>query len=494
MKKGKKRIAWLLVIAMALMAAACGGTPRETTTESAGTTAVTEKSEESPIPETTQAAPADETVDVVIVGGGGAGMTTAIKLAEGGKNVILVEKQALLGGATSLAATYFVAVNTPVQQEAGMGMEIEEYVASSVESNPAMSAENLMMLLENSEESRQWLLSLGVDLTRPMSYYQVGIGDGSSLGSAIVTCLVPEVERAGVDCRMETRATEIVMDGGKAAGVKVEGPEGSYTIYAKDVVLAAGGFAASQEMVAKYAPEWVNSAFTTAPGNTGDAFAMAEAVGASLKDMDVVRMNPSVYETENGGAYSLSVARAEGGIMVNLEGKRFCDDYYPDYTVMSRQMLEQEGDHVYIVFDQTSVDNSVRLAGFGEKGFFLQADTLEELAELMDVPAENLTETVERYRGFIDAGEDTDFGRTNAMRTRIDKAPYYAVSCRPGIQVTLGGIEVNSNMQVLDTQGEVIEGLYAVGECANDGLYGGAPTNINVTFGRLLAEYIIENR
>ena len=175
MKRGKGIAAWLMVLAMVLMMTACAGGTCETAqgqteTQAAETTQAAEETEAETETEAEAAAAADETVDVVIVGGGGAGMTTAIKLVEGGKDVILVEKQGMLGGATSLAATYFVAVNTPVQQEAGMGMEIADYVAEQVEANPQTSAENLTTLLEHSEESRQWLLSLGVDLTRPMSY------------------------------------------------------------------------------------------------------------------------------------------------------------------------------------------------------------------------------------------------------------------------------------------------------------------------------------
>lgn len=80
---------------------------------------------------------------------------------------------------------------------------------------------------------------------------------------------------------------------------------------------------------------------------------------------------------------------------MNLQGERFCNDYYPDYTQLSRWMLEQEGDTTYIVFDQKSVDTSTRLADFKDRGFFLEAQTLEELAALMEVPAENLTASVE---------------------------------------------------------------------------------------------------
>ena len=62
---------------------------------------------------------------------------------------------------------------------------------------------------------------------------------------------------------------------------------------------------------------------------------------------------------------------------------------------------------------------------------------------------------------------------------------------KPGIQVTLGGIQVNETMQVLNPEGQTIEGLYALGECADDGLFGGAPTNIDITFGRLLAQHLM---
>ena len=433
----------------------------------------------------------EETTTTVVVGAGGAGMMTAVELKNGGQDVVLLEKQAVPGGATLLAATYFVAVDTDLQKEAGKGLPIEDFVASQLKKNPDFNAENLTRLLENSYDSLDWLNERGANLTRPMSNYQIGIADGSSLGVTLVQILKEEVEKADVDLRTETEVTEIIMEDGKAAGVKAVGPEGEMIIHADNVVLATGGYAASADMVAEYAPEWAGTPFTTAVGNTGDGHEMAKAVGANLTHMDNVRMNPSVYTAENGSSYSLSVARAEGGIMVNVNGERFCNDYYPDYTQLSRWMLEQEGDHVYIVFDQKSVDTSSRLAGFKEQGFLMEAETLEELAALMEVPAENLVATVEKYRGFIDQGEDTEFGRTTNMNTRIDQAPYYAVKVKPGIQVTLGGIEVDSNMQVMSTEGTQIEGLYALGECADDGLFGGAPTNIDITFGRLLGQYLL---
>ncbi len=435
--------------------------------------------------------PKEETTTTVVIGAGGAGMMTAIELKNNGQDVILLEKQAMPGGATLLAATYFVAVDTEMQKEAGMGLTIDDFIAKQVASNPDFNADNLRRLLENSQDSIDWLNERGANLIRPMSNYQIGIGDGSSLGVTLVKILKAECEKAGVDLRTETQVTEILMDQGKVAGVKAIGPEGELIIHADQVVIATGGYAANQQLVKEYAPEWAGTPFTTAVGSTGDGHQLAKAVGANLTNMDAVRMNPAVYTDENGSSYSLSVARAEGGILVNLQGERFCNDYYPDYTQLSRWMLEQEGDYTYIVFDQKSVETSTRLADFKDRGFFLEAQTLNELAALMEVPAENLTATVEKYRGYVDKGEDEEFGRTNNMNTRLDQAPYYAVKVKPGIQVTLGGIQVDATMQVLNTEGQAIEGLYALGECADDGLFGGAPTNIDITFGRLLAQHLM---
>ena len=432
----------------------------------------------------------DVICDTVVIGAGGAGMTTAIELKKGGQNVILVEKQAMNGGATSLAATYFVAVNTEYQKQAGLGLSIDEYIADQVSKNPDMNADNWKTLLERSEESVEWLNSLGTKINRPLSTYQVATEDGSSLGVAIVKALNAEIERLDVDMRLSTKAVELVTENDQVKGVKVESQNETYTIYADNIVIATGGFASGKEALLEYAPEWADLPSTSAAGSTGDGFELVKAVDANLAFMDVVRLNPSVH-SENGVNSSLSAARAEGGIMVNLEGKRFCNDYYPDYTTLSKWMMEQEGDHVYILIDQSAMDKSKRLQGFKDQGYFIEADTIEELAEKMGVPADNLTATIEKYQLAVKTGVDEEFGCSANLTIDFTQAPYYAVSTKPGLQVTLGGIEVDSSMHVVTKAGHAINNLYAVGECAHDGLFGGAPTNENVTFGKLVAEDIL---
>ncbi|MFR5601370.1 MAG: FAD-binding protein [Lachnospiraceae bacterium] len=354
-----------------------------------------------------------------------------------------------------------------------------------------MNEDALRKLLENSQESLDWLNSLGTKINRPISNYQVATEDGSSLGVAIVKAMTEALNQSKVDLRLETEAVEILKDGDAVTGVKVQDAGGEYSILANDVVIATGGFVSSDEAVKAYAPDWAGLPSTSAAGSTGEMFEIVKNAGGTLKDMEVVRLNPSVYTDENGVNSSLSAARAEGGIIVNQKGLRFCNDYYPDYTTLSKWMMEQEGDFVYILIDQTAMDKSKRLQGFKERGYFIEGNTIEELAEKMEVPVENLVATVEKYQKAVETGVDEEFGRTNNLSIDFTNAPFYAVKTRPGLQVSLGGIAVNSDMQILKEDGTAFDNLYAVGECANDGLYGGAPTNINITFGKMTAEHIL---
>src|SRR5690606_30445570 len=95
-----------------------------------------------------------------------------------------------------------------------------------------------------------------------------------------------------------------------------------------------------------------------------------------------------------------------------------------------------------------------------------RADTIEELAEKIGVPADALQATVERYNELAEQGEDLDFGKSPEMMTFIDTPPYYAVTNPVALLVVLGGLQVNTQLQVLDTNGEVIPGLYATGNTA----------------------------
>lgn len=120
---------------------------------------------------------------------------------------------------------------------------------------------------------------------------------------------------------------------------------------------------------------------------------------------------------------------------------------------------------------QTAMDKSKRLQGFKDKGYFIEADTIEELAKKMEVPEENLKQTIEKYQEAVQTGVDEEFGRIHNLSIDFTNAPFYAVTTRPGLQVSLGGILVNEDMQIVKEDGTSFDNLYAVGECADDGIF-----------------------
>lgn len=174
---------------------------------------------------------ADDHCQTVVVGAGGAGITTAVELKRGGNDVVLLEKMAITGGSTTLAATYFVVTNTESQIAGGMETSVEDYVAHELAIDPALDAERLTTLMNKSQETLNWMNELGADLTRPLSYYQVGTTDGSSIGPALMRAFNNAIETYGIDLRLENEATEIIVEDGVVKGVKVVTPEGWYNLY-----------------------------------------------------------------------------------------------------------------------------------------------------------------------------------------------------------------------------------------------------------------------
>ena len=420
------------------------------------------------------ATPADLNCGTVIVGAGGAGVRAAIELKEHGKNVCLVEKMPFIGGSSNLAASYFSVINTKEQRAAGKGGSLEGYIATHQKVNPNLSAERVKELQSGGQEALDWLNSLGANITRPISSYQIAQAEGRSLGSTIMSVMSKKLKEVGVTPILNTKAIKINVKGDTVTGVVVENKAGEkYTINAPNVILATGGFASSQDAVKKYAPQWQGTASTSAKGSTGDALEMAKAIGANLKFM-------------------VSVMRAEGGIMVNLDGKRFCNDYFPDYTQLSKWILKQKNGEVFVIVDSKAMNKSKRMQGFRDKGYFIVADTIPELAKKMGVPVKNLAQTIKNYQEAVRTGEDKEFGRKFNLSIDFTQPPFYAAKTKPGIQVTLGGIEVNKEFEVINNEGKPIKGLYAVGEVAHDGLFGSSPTVVNTVFGKKVADYIIK--
>jgi fumarate reductase flavoprotein subunit len=233
-------------------------------------------------------------------------------------------------------------------------------------------------------------------------------------------------------------------------------------------------------------PSLANAVTTNHPGATGDGILMAEAVGAATVDMEQIQLHPTVYQ-----ATSMLVSekmRSLGAILVNQEGVRFCNDLATRDAVSAAE-LEQTGGYAYIIFDQNLVDQNKSAREYIEKGMAVQGDTYEALAQAMGVDEAAFVETMNTWNAAVAAGEDAEFGRNNGMDADLSTAPFYAIQIAPGLHHTMGGIKIDTDTEVIDTEGNVIPGLFAAGETTG-GVHGGNRIGGNavcdfVVFGRI---------
>ena len=432
--------------------------------------------------------------DVVVIGGGAAGLTAAIEAARAGSKVILVEKLSILGGTSTYVIEGFGAVESGVQRAIGVPSTWQTWhnvLANNNPHGPGGTSEAFEILTRNSGGSVNWLRSIGALLTvtggatSMASSREVGI-----LGETIVGALMLEAKKAGVEVRLNTKALELVITNGAATGVRVENSNGTYTIQAKSVVMATGGFAANNEMVAQFQPHLKGFPFSSSPGATGDGHRMAEAAGANLRQMDYVRVNFG-YHNKQGIVYYTASITNTGGIFVNNNGVRVINENGGYFA--GPEVAVNHGGEGWAVFDRSLIESVQDVRKYYNLGLFISASSLEELADKMPgLNKANFLRTVENYKGFVAQGRDQEFNRP-VLNMTFDKPPFYAIRFNVHVQGTFGGIHTNLSTQALRANGAVIPNLFAAGECASVGTYGANPMSTNITFGRIAGQSAAAN-
>lgn len=423
-----------------------------------------------------------EECDIAIVGSGGAGLSAAIRAAEAGKHVVVLEKTGVIGGTSNFTIEGYGAVGDKTHVALGSPMDADELVKRYVEQNPKGSEEAFRVFAENSGVQADWLRSIGCELSVAGGQNSVATSrEVGPIGVAVVAALRSEAEKLGVEIRLNSSATSIVMDGGAVAGVNVSTSAGDYVLKCGAVILAAGGYAASSEMREKYNSTYADLGYSCCRGCTGDGIAMAEEVGCALENMDYVRVN-FTYTLAPTGLYYMGSLFNTGAIFVNNAGERFVNDqggYGAGPTV-----VEQSGGQGWAVFDDSIVRVGGDVRSYAKLGLFTDADTVDELAEATGIDPEGLKSTIEKYRQYVSEGTDPDFGR-GMLNMTFDEPPYHACPMTCQAQGTFGGIKCSVKAECLDEQGKAIPGLYAVGENASIGTYGANPASVNVVFGSI---------
>ena len=418
----------------------------------------------------------DISADIVIIGTGGAGLTAAIEATSQGAKVIVVEKNAFMGGNTNYATGGMNAAGTKYQENKNIEDSPELYFKDTMTGGHDKNDPDLLKVLtEESAETIYWLEELGADLadigrSGGQSVDRIHKGpEGMPIGTHLMSVFANKVEELDIDVRLNTKAIEILSEGNKATGIKVENKAGNtYNINAKAVIVASGGFGASKELVEKYKPELKDFGTTNQPGATGDAFAMVEKLDVALTDIQEIQTHPTVVPRIN--EMITEGVRGDGAILVNRDGKRFINELETRDTV-SKAILDQEGKTAFLILDQQVVDEASAIQKYKDAGLLTEAASIKELAGKLKLSEEELEKTINTYNEYYRNEEDVEFGR-RLLNVELKKAPFYAVEIAPAIHHTMGGIKINTNTEVINNSGNVVEGLYAAGEVTG-GVHGG---------------------
>ncbi|ONI37920.1 hypothetical protein AN639_08690, partial [Candidatus Epulonipiscium fishelsonii] len=424
---------------------------------------------------------ADATYDVVIVGGGGAGLTGAIEAASQGASVVVIEKMPFLGGNTLISHGEMAMADTWLQEELGIQDSPELFATDMfVAGNELAKYEVTLALAEASGETAFWLRDfVGVEFN-PTYLGQEGghsvkrqlLPEGNGVG--LVESLKEKATDLGVTFMLETTGETLIQDEtGKVVAVEVSSGDQSATITANNgVILATGGFGENIEMHVQYNTLWPDLGpsmlSSNAKGITGDGILMASEIGANLQNMEQIQLYPFTDPT-TGVFFPIEAPNwnAEGHVYVNQSGERFVNEFLTRYH-RAQAILDQDG-FVYCIYNQEVADRLDLEEDFAEnyevaknKDIFYKAETLGEIAEHFNIDSVALTQTLEDYNAGAESGKD-EFGREIGLVPMYD-GPWFILKGTSAIHHTMGGVEIDEVARVINTEGEIIEGLYAAGE------------------------------
>ncbi|WP_111897154.1 FAD-dependent oxidoreductase [Aerococcus mictus] len=482
----------------------------------------------------------EKNTDLVVVGGGAAGISAALRASQLGLKVILVEKQSFIGGAISISGGNQVVYGSHLQKDLGVTEDSAEAMVEDFKANG--NYENIDELIEllanNVGETTDWLnQDIGVQYDTEEGLHnlpeyaydrELAYEDG---GHCFATTARQALEASDVFVLKETRMKELLLDQADAVssasvsgdsdsaipqvvGVKALAEDGTtYILHAKNVILASGGYGNNKELLSEELKEVL---YYGPASSTGDAIKVTEAVDAGTRMMNYGKIYPNGIEVSPGRAKStiggnIPVLKMNG-ILVNDQGQRVINERATNHDVLNALMAE---DHkiLYLLLDaerfaifqegvaeggisKADIDNW--LAQDGESTpFFIKRDSLQELEDKLDFPENNLVETVKAFNQAVETKEDP-LGREEIfLEEKIsNEGPYYLIEQKPRFATTMGGLVVNSRLQVENKDGKVIPGLYAAGEVVGGVMGTDSPSGANnawaLTSGKLAAEAVAE--
>ncbi|BAK45240.1 FAD-dependent oxidoreductase [Eggerthella sp. YY7918] len=465
----------------------------------------------------------EESYDIVVVGAGIAGCAAAQSAAEAGANVLLVEK--------------FEGVTAHGQDNAALGSKLQE--EKGYEYNKGEAAR---LVYDWSQSQANWYLikTFVENSADVMNHYidmaeqynlQVILNDKMTARSDwdnleerfrqlkytahnfidpqkeeqfpninLVNMLCQSAQEFGATVKFNTKAEQLVKEGDKVVGVVVSDDEGYKCMKAsKGVILATGGISWNPDMVHAWCPLAEKAdviSYFPEGGATGDGIVMGMQIGAARSRCYPAPLIHPVQLSAMGPGFDTS------WLYVNNDGMRFCCEVAYEPTVTNARMNSVK-DITWAIWDahypehvqrQEPVKSQAWMDGLEEavetaveNGEFMKADTLEELAEKIGVPADNLKASVNRYNRMCEAGVDEDFGVPERFLSSVVDGPFYACKINAWVLAIPYGLHVDNESQVCDNDDNPIEGLYAVGNVQGDFFANSYPVAVpGISHGRAL--------
>lgn len=452
--------------------------------------------------------PNEQTTDVIIIGAGGAGVNAAVEAMKAGANVIVLEKAPIPGGNTKLTDGVLNASETSYQDEEGIVDQNESFFEDTMAGGDSINNPDLVhTLAENSAEAYQYYKDVvGVKwymLNRAGGHSQTRSHYAEGEGAQLFETLFKYALNQGINVNYNTQAIEILKDEtGAVTGVKaIRNGEDVFYHANRAVILATGGFGRNQELLKEFDPNYVEGALcTNSVLSTGDGISLAREAGANLVGMTYIQKHPTCDVVTGELISSANSGRGLGTtVIVNKEGERYVEEL-ERRDVISIATGKQTGGISYSFFDQNASEETGFFDKFGEElnhlmasGQMVKADSVEEACAFFEIDVDKFKSSIERYNEFARNGEDLDYHRRNGLREySLTEGPFYFIQSSPAIHHTMGGVEINTNTQVIGLDGEIVPHFFAAGEVTggvhgSNRLGGNAITDITV-FGRIAGQ------
>ena len=445
-------------------------------------------------------------MDVLVVGGGTSGLVAALaadtdsrlSTEKSGLKVLVVERNSFAGGDLNFTGGFIASPSgTIINDATGASVDPVTFGRAMIAGHPELmdkvNTNALDAMMENSVGAQNGLIARGFYMNvedgavAEMDDFQYSYALTSEYKTGVRTILTDGqiyynaspyeaeslrhlVADAGIEVRTNTEATGLIVNDNVCTGVTVQDRDHTYTINAKKVILATGYGGFDAESIEEFYPQYSKVVPAQNVSNTSDAQKWIKAMGG-----DVLAYAPGDYipvgiNAIYGESTTYSTFYREPGTMwVNASGNRFFDESLTGTEgslVTSARLWGEDGDgFAYLIFDST-LEKGVEVADwFIDQKVGFKADSIEELAAQIGVPAENLKSTVEAYNASVAAGKDDAFGTPAEWMNAIAEGPFYAVKASPVSTASLAlSVWVDDDMTITLTQnGQRVENLLAAG-------------------------------